>query len=133
MPSRGRRRGRSDPTPEGHFTPALDRPEADGDAFCALCGRRIPPGARASRHHLVPRLKGGAKLPTVRLHQICHSAIHARYSETDLARRLSDPESLRADPLLATFLAWIAGKPDDFHASTRMTGQRRAERGRRRA
>ena len=70
-------------------------------------------------------------MPTVRLHQICHSAIHARYSEAELARRLSDPDSLRAEPALARFLAWVRSKPDDFHAPTRMTAKRKAERLRR--
>ena len=65
---------------------------------------------------------------TVRLHQICHSAIHARYSEAEIARRLADVEALRADPQIARFLAWISGKPDDFHAATRMTRDRRAAR-----
>ena len=98
---------------------------------CALCGRAIPHHARASRHHLVPKLKGGARLPTVRLHQICHSAIHARFSEAELARHLADVESLRADPEMARFIAWVATKPDDFHAPTRMTAKRRADRPRR--
>lgn len=80
----------------------------------------------------MPKLKGGARLPTVRLHQICHSTIHALFSEADLARRLHDVEALRADPALAGFLAWIAGKPDDFHAPTAMTSGRRALRGDRR-
>ena len=52
---------------------------------CPLCERPIPPQAKSSRHHLVPRLKGGTHKGTVRLHQICHSAIHARFSETELA------------------------------------------------
>lgn len=95
---------------------------------CALCGRTIPPGARQSRHHLVPKLKGGAKLPAVQLHQICHSAIHARFSETELARRLSDPQNLRAEPELAAFIAWVADKPDDFHAPTRSTRAMRDSR-----
>ena len=55
------------------------------------------------------------------LHQICHSAIHARYSEAELARRLADVESLRADPEIARFLAWVRTKPDGFHAPTRAT------------
>jgi len=70
---------------------------------CILCGRSIPPEARSSRHHLVPRLKGGTHLGTVRLHQICHSAIHARYTEAEIARRLADPAALRDDPELARF------------------------------
>ena len=96
--------------------------------MCPLCGRPIPPHAKSSRHHLVPKLKGGAKLETVHLHQLCHSAIHARYSEAELARRLSDVDSLKADPALAAFLAWVGTKPDDFHAPTRQTRSRRQGR-----
>lgn len=76
----------------------------------------------------MPKLKGGAKLPTVRLHQICHSAIHARFSEAELARRLADPAALRAEPEMARFLDWVRTKPGDFHAPTRMTAARRTAR-----
>lgn len=85
---------------------------------CPLCDRPIPPEARSSRHHLVPRLKGGTHLGTARLHQICHSAIHARFTEAELARGLSDIGSLRADPEIARFLAWVRRKPPGFHAPT---------------
>lgn len=100
-------------------------------AVCPLCERRIPLHARSSRHHLTPKLKGGAKLAQVRLHQICHSAIHAHFSEAELARRLADIESLKAHPALAGFLAWVRRKPDDFHAPTRMTAARRDGKARR--
>lgn len=107
----------------------LDRSEvvqsAAPEARCPLCERPIPPQARASRHHLTPKLKGGTHKGTVRLHQICHSAIHARYSETEIARRLADVGSLRGDPDLQRFVAWVRTKPDDFHASTRRTRDRR--------
>ena len=96
--------------------------------LCPLCDRPIPPGARSSRHHLTPKLKGGARLGTVQLHQICHSAIHARYSEAEIARRLADTGRLKGDPALAEFLAWVRTKPDDFHAPTRQTRRRRDER-----
>lgn len=95
---------------------------------CPLCDRPIPPGAQSSRHHLVPKLKGGAKLGTVYLHQLCHSAIHARFSEAEIARRLADVDSLKADPALAEFLAWVRTKPDGFHAPTRLTRDRRERR-----
>ena len=78
-------------------------------------------GSRWSRHHLTPKLKGGARLGTVGLHQICHSAIHARYTEAEIARRLNDIGSLREDPEIARFVAWVRTKPDDFHAPTRTT------------
>jgi hypothetical protein len=95
---------------------------------CVLCGRPIPPEARSSRHHLIPRLKGGTHKGTVRLHQICHNAIHARFSEAELARRVADGDSLRADPELAAFIRWVADKPPTFHAPTRMTRALRAAR-----
>ncbi|QQR41274.1 restriction endonuclease [Devosia rhizoryzae] len=96
--------------------------------ICPLCERPIPPDAKSSRHHLTPRLKGGTHKGTVRLHQICHSAIHARFSETELAKRLADVESLRSDPELAEFIAWVKTKPPGFHAPTRMTKGRRTAR-----
>ncbi len=103
------------------------QPEPNGQPPCALCGRHIPPQARSSLHHLTPKLKGGAHLGTVRLHQICHSAIHARYTEAELARRLAAPEALRDDPELARFVAWVRTKPDDFHAPTRRARGRTAK------
>jgi hypothetical protein len=112
---------------------SADDPDAPGTAarahpVCPLCERSIPPGARSSLHHLTPKLKGGTHQGTVRLHQICHSAIHARYSEAEIAKRLADMEALRADPEIARFLTWVRGKPDDFHAATRTTRDRRAAR-----
>ena len=101
------------------------RPEEER---CPLCERSIPVHAKSSKHHLTPKLKGGTHRGTVRLHQICHSAIHARYSEAEIARRLADVEALRADPELQRFVAWVRTKPDDFHARTRSTKARRAAR-----
>ena len=56
------------------------------DPTCPLCERPIPPGSKPTRHHLTPRLKGGGKGPAVLMHRICHNAIHARFSEAELAR-----------------------------------------------
>jgi len=96
-----------------------DAAARDDEERCMLCGRPIPQGARSSKHHLVPKLKGGTHLGTVQLHQVCHSAIHARYTEAEIARRLADPAALQADPELARFIAWVRTKPDGFHAPTR--------------
>lgn len=90
----------------------------DSAPICPLCGRPIPPDARQSAHHLVPRLKGGARGPVVQLHQICHNAIHATLSEAELARHYSDMATLRAHPKLARFVAWVGAKPPGFHART---------------
>jgi hypothetical protein len=98
-------------------------------AVCPLCERPILPGTKQSRHHLTPKLKGGTHKGTVLLHQICHSAIHARFSETELAKQLNEVETLRSDPRLVEFIAWVKTKPPEFHAPTRKT---RTERERQR-
>lgn len=85
------------------------------DANCWLCRR--PLGSRVEWHHPLPRAKGGRAV--VPLHPICHRAIHARFSNGQLARIGEDRGALAADPDMAAFLAWVAGKPPDFHAPTR--------------
>jgi len=93
------------------------------DPICPLCLRVIPKEAKQSLHHLIPKLKGGKGGPVVLLHQICHSEIHARFTEAQLARELNTVEALRAHPDMARFLAWVAKRPATFHA--RSAGGRR--------
>ncbi|MBS0284778.1 MAG: HNH endonuclease [Proteobacteria bacterium] len=86
-------------------------------AICSLCGRRL--GLRVEWHHIVPRSEGGREVAA--LHPICHRAIHARWSNAELAR-FEGMAALREAPELATFLRWIARRPPDFHAPTRTRG-----------
>ncbi len=91
--------------------------------LCPLCGRPIPPEVPQSRHHLVPKLKGGKGGETVLLHHICHREIHATLSEADLAREYASVAALRAHPRLAKFFAWVAKRPPGFNS--RVPGKRR--------
>ncbi|MEL6112892.1 MAG: HNH endonuclease signature motif containing protein [Pseudomonadota bacterium] len=91
---------------------------------CPLCGRPIPKHARQSIHHLIPKLKGGAKGPRVLLHEICHRKIHAVFTETELARNYNTIEALRGHPQIAAFVKWLARKPGDFHAPTFTPGRK---------
>lgn len=102
-------------------------PEA-AEVVCPMRERPIPANSTSSLHHLTPKLKGGAHLGTVRLHQICHNAIHARYTEAEIARKLADLDSLRADPELARFVDWVRDKPGDFHAPTHTAKTRTPKR-----
>ena len=88
------------------------------DPICPLCLRPIPPEARQSLHHLVPKLRGGKGGPVVRLHQICHNEIHATLTEAELARDYNSVAALRAHPRLARFIAWVGKRPPGFHSKT---------------
>lgn len=96
---------------------------AETAPICALCGRPIPPDAPQSRHHLVPRLRGGKGGETVLLHHICHKEIHASLTETELARSYATIESLRTHPRLARFIQWVAKRPATFTSQSQ--GNRR--------
>jgi len=96
---------------------------ADSDPICPLCGRPIPPGVAQSRHHLVPRLKGGKGGETVLLHHICHKEIHASLTEAELAQSYTTITALRGHPRLERFIRWVAKRPPDF--LSRSKGNRR--------
>mgnify|MGYP000288909393 FL=1 len=96
----------------------------DGDApLCPLCQRPIPPNVPQSRHHLIPRLKGGKGGPTVVVHHICHREIHATLTEAELARSYSDIDALRNHPHLKTFIRWVRRRTVDFQS--KIPGKRR--------
>ena len=87
---------------------------SEPEARCWLCER--PLGRRVQLHHPIPKSKGGRA--TVPVHPICHKAIHANFTNAQLAR-IAGREALLATPALAKFIAWVADKPADFHAPTR--------------
>ena len=93
------------------------------DPICPLCLRPIPDRVPQSLHHLVPKLKGGARGPVVLMHHICHKEIHATLSEAELARGYATPEALRVHPRLARFAEWVAKRPPGF--ISRVSGRRR--------
>jgi hypothetical protein len=89
------------------------------DPLCPLCLRPIPPDVPQSRHHLIPKLRGGKNGPTVLLHHICHKTIHKTLRETELARNCNTVEALRSHPDLARFWAWVARRPAGFTGKVR--------------
>ena len=84
------------------------------DEACWLCER--PLGHNVEMHHPVPRSRGGRE--TVPLHPVCHRAIHNAFGNKELERVGGSIEALRANPMVAKYLAWIANKPPDFHVPT---------------
>jgi hypothetical protein len=68
-------------------------------------------------HHPVPKATGGRDRQKV--HPICHEAIHAHFSNSQLGRMGAVKATVLAEPGVAAFVAWVAGKPPDFHAPTK--------------
>lgn len=102
------------------------RDTSDADPVCPLCLRPIPAEVPQSRHHLVPKLKGGKGGTTVLLHDICHREIHAALTEAEIARDYADIDALRTHPRIARFVAWVARRPPAFRS--RVPGGQRLRR-----
>lgn len=98
--------------------------DVPADVRCPLCERKIPLAQRDA-HHLIPKSKGGRH--TEYLHRICHRQIHALFTETELARQFNSVEALLAHPDMASFVAWVKTKPDDFMERTRKSQRIRSK------
>lgn len=79
--------------------------------LCPLCERVIPEDEKEA-HYLVPKSKGGKT--TVYLHPVCHSQIHAVFTDAQLAKKFSTIDAILEDPAIQKFVAWIKNKPPGF-------------------
>lgn len=71
---------------------------------CALCEREV---SYLTKHHLVPRQKGGTMGKTVELCSPCHKTLHATFTNTELVQRHDTLEKLKTAPELQPYLKWI--------------------------
>jgi hypothetical protein len=95
---------------------------------CPLCNRGMIAGPSVTKHHLIPKLKGGKKADPC--HAVCHNKIHATWDENQLRDSYNTWEALRTAPEMQTFLRWVRNKPLKFTDPSKMrNGHRR--RGRR--
>lgn len=93
--------------------------------ICPLCERDIPEDQQ-DNHHLVPKSKGGKM--TVCLHRVCHSQIHATFTDAQLAKKFSTIEAILEDPAIQKFVAWIKSKPAGFSDQAKDPRQNRGRR-----
>ena len=82
---------------------------------CPLCDRPIPPD-QESKHHLIPKLKGGKHGPIAVLHVICHGKIHSVFSEAELARSYHTIEALLENEEISRFVKWVRKRPPEFRS-----------------
>ena len=77
---------------------------------CALCGRGFEP-AKLTKHHCLPRAKGGTVEHVELICAQCHGMVHATYTNETLARVYTTIEQLRKAPELAAYLKWVRKQP----------------------
>jgi 5-methylcytosine-specific restriction protein A len=77
---------------------------------CALCAR---PFARAqlTKHHYLPKSKGGTEDHVELICRQCHGMVHATFTNQTLAALYPTIDQLRAAPELAKFLTWVRKQP----------------------
>src|SRR5262245_44934628 len=81
-----------------------------GGDRCSLCERPFE-RARLTKHHCLPKQKGGTNEDVELLCSQCHGVVHATYTNRTLAASYSTIEELRQAPELAPFLRWVRKQP----------------------
>jgi hypothetical protein len=77
---------------------------------CALCGRPFE-SSRLTRHHCLPRQKGGTREHIELICGQCHGMVHATYTNQTLASLYPTIEALRKAPELGPYLRWVRKQP----------------------
>ena len=72
-----------------------------------------------SKHHLIPKLKGGKHGLVAVLHSICHSKVHSVFTEAELARSYSTVEKLLEHEEIERFVKWTSRRPPEFRSRNR--------------
>ena len=77
---------------------------------CGLCGRAF---ARSglTKHHCLPRQKGGTSEDVELICSQCHSMVHATYTNGTLADRYATLAELRRAPELEKYIRWVRKQP----------------------
>ena len=77
---------------------------------CSLCGRPFQ-RRQLTRHHCLPRERGGTQEDIELLCPQCHGMVHATYTNATLAALYPTLGQLRQAPELAQFLRWVRKQP----------------------
>lgn len=80
--------------------------------ICQLCGRET---SELTKHHLIPKEKGGKDYHTADLCRTCHDQIHALFTNSELSYRLYSIDRLKEDIKVQRYLKFIMNHPGDTH------------------
>lgn len=77
---------------------------------CSLCGRAFDK-KHLTKHHCLPREKGGTRDDVELLCSQCHGMVHATFTNETLAALYPEIDQLRKAPELAAFIKWVRKQP----------------------
>jgi 5-methylcytosine-specific restriction endonuclease McrA len=77
---------------------------------CGLCGRGFH-RPELTRHHCLPRAKGGTNDHVELICRQCHGMVHATFTNETLAALYPDIGRLRRAPELTAYIRWVRKQP----------------------
>jgi 5-methylcytosine-specific restriction enzyme A len=77
---------------------------------CGLCGRPFLRGG-LTKHHCLPKEKGGTQEDVELVCSQCHSMIHATFTNRTLAQGYATLAELRRAPELEKYVRWVRKQP----------------------
>jgi hypothetical protein len=91
--------------------------------LCGLCERPFDSG-RLTRHHCLPRSRGGTGADIAMICSQCHGMVHATYTNATLGVLYPTIAKLREAPELEGYLRWVRKQP----ATRRKRNEKRRQR-----
>jgi len=95
---------------------------------CPLCGREMIAGPTVDDHHLIPKSKGGKKIPPVTMHIVCHRKIHSVFTDNELMTYYNTWERIQEHEQIEAFIKWVGKKPAEYLDVHRETKSRKRKR-----
>lgn len=81
---------------------------------CQICERELG-SKNISKHHLVPKSRGGRDGETIMIHNICHQKIHSVFTEKELCEKYNTVDKLRSSEEIEKFIKWVSKKDPSFY------------------
>ena len=86
---------------------------------CQICARALGEEQYCSKHHLVPKSRGGKHTDTILIHNICHRKIHSLFTEKELRDHYNTAEKLIQHEEMIKFIKWVRKKDPSFYEKSK--------------
>lgn len=89
--------------------------------MCPICERHIP-DYLMTKHHLIPRSKGGKDIEFICL--ACHNQIHLLFSNRELESNLNNVQKIQNHTKMKSFIQWIRKRPAETIPNKKKSNRR---------